>query len=170
MSIFDCFQHIGDVGCTDIPEGIGSFWKGLKKLTEYVPEDIPTGDYSEPAESLEDAEDNETQCAQYDLTDGLSKVSSMPIEDIPRGDYGEPEIVPALVSFRHDQKPECKDNLHIPTSALGIRRLSSNNFLRPDSSPFYCFSKNDSSGSRLACLGNRRFYSKIKPPIFQIYP
>lgn len=107
MSIFDCFQHIGDVGCTDIPEGIGSFWKGLKKLTEYVPEDIPTGDYSEPAESLEDAEDNETQCAQYDLTDGLSKVSSMPIEDIPRGDYGEPEIVPALVSFRHDQKPEC---------------------------------------------------------------
>lgn len=99
MSIFDCFQHIGDVGCTDIPEGIGSFWKGLKKLTEYVPEDIPTGDYSEPAESLEDAEDNETQCAQYDLTDGLSKVSSMPIEDIPRGDYGEPEIVPALVSF-----------------------------------------------------------------------
>ena len=56
MSIFDCFQHIGDVGCTDIPEGIGSFWKGLKKLTEYVPEDIPTGDYSEPAESLEDAE------------------------------------------------------------------------------------------------------------------
>ena len=49
MSIFDCFQHIGDVGCTDIPEGIGSFWKGLKKLTEYVPEDIPTGDYSEPS-------------------------------------------------------------------------------------------------------------------------
>ena len=66
--------------------------------------------------------------------------------------------------------PAHKDNLHIPTSALGIRRLSSNNFLRPDSSPFYCFSKNDSNGSRLACLGNRRFYSKIKPPIFQIYP
>ena len=106
MSIFDCFHHIGDVGCTDIPEGTDGFWEGLKRLTEYAPEDIPTGDYSEPAESLEDAEDNETQCAQYDLTDCLSKVSSMPIEDIPRGNYGEPEIVPALASFCHDQKPE----------------------------------------------------------------
>ena len=66
--------------------------------------------------------------------------------------------------------PAHKDNLHILTSALGVRRLSSNNFLRPDSSPFYCFSRNGSNGSRLACLGNRRSYSKIKPPIFQIYP
>ena len=48
--------------------------------------------------------------------------------------------------------------------------VSSNNFLRPDSSPFYCFFRNGRNGSRLACLGNRRSYSKIKPPIFQIYP
>ena len=70
----------------------------------------------------------------------------------------------------------CRDDLYhkgnhrILTSVFGVQRLSSSIYLRPDSSPFYCFSKNDSSGSRLACLGNRRFYSKIKPPIFQIYP
>ena len=70
----------------------------------------------------------------------------------------------------------CRDDLYhkgnhrILTSVFGVQRLSSSIYLRPDSSPFYCFSKNDSSGSRLACLGNRRSYSKIKPPIFQIYP
>ena len=48
-----------------------------------------------------------------------------------------------------------KGNHHILTSVFGVQRLSSSIYLHPDSSPFYCFSKNDSSGSRLACLGNR---------------
>ena len=63
-----------------------------------------------------------------------------------------------------------KDNHHIRTSVFWVQRLSSSIYLHPDSSPFCYFSRNGSNGSRLACLGNRRFYSKIKPPIFQIYP
>lgn len=63
-----------------------------------------------------------------------------------------------------------KDNHHIRTSVFGVQRLSSSIYLHPDSSPFCCFSRNGSNGSRLACQGNKQSYSKIKPPIFLDLP
>ena len=63
-----------------------------------------------------------------------------------------------------------KDNHHIRASIFGVQRLSSSIYLHPDSSPFCCFSRNGSNGSRLACQGNKQSYSKIKPPIFLDLP
>ena len=63
-----------------------------------------------------------------------------------------------------------KDNHHIRTSVFWVQRLSSSIYLHPDSSPFCYFSRNGSNGSRLACLGNKQSYSKIKPPIFLDLP